>query len=108
MYLAWRVEAGYRRPYALKRMHAHLQGIDRARQMFMREARLAGAVRHANVVSVLDVGEDDEGPYLVMDLVEGESLADRLEDQGPLPCGEAAELIRKLALALHYITPTRA
>ena len=43
--------------------------------MFMDEARLAGLVRHPNAVGVLDVGEDEEGPYLIMDFVEGVPLS---------------------------------
>jgi eukaryotic-like serine/threonine-protein kinase len=46
---------------------------------FRREARAMGAIRHENVVTVLDTGADDEGvPYLVMELLEGESLAGML------------------------------
>jgi serine/threonine-protein kinase len=43
--------------------------------MFMDEARLAGLVRHPNAVGVLDVGEDEDGPFLIMDFVEGVPLS---------------------------------
>ena len=42
----------------------------------MDEARISGLIQHANVVSVIDVGEDDQGPFLIMDFVDGLCLAD--------------------------------
>jgi serine/threonine-protein kinase len=69
--LALRREGAFQRLYAIKRLQPHLRDDPEFRQMFLEEARLAGLIRHPNVISVLDVGEDDEGPYLVMDFVEG-------------------------------------
>lgn len=73
--LALRREGEFRRVYAVKRLHPHLVEDADLRAMFIDEARVAGRIRHANVVSVLDVGEDREGPYLVMDYVEGLALS---------------------------------
>ena len=50
--------------------------------MFMDEARLAGVIEHPNVVSVIDVGEDDEGPFLVMDFVDGLALSALVRQAG--------------------------
>ncbi|MFK7988201.1 MAG: serine/threonine-protein kinase [Sandaracinaceae bacterium] len=70
--LVVRREGSFLRPYAMKRF---LPGATAdAKRMFLDEARIAGLLRHPNVVSVLDVGEDREGPYLLMDYVEGVSL----------------------------------
>ena len=56
---------------ARKRLHPHLRSDPAFHVMFMDEGRLASAIRHPNVVEVSEVGADDEGPYLVMDYVEG-------------------------------------
>ena len=50
---------------------------------FVREARAANAVRHPNVVDVLDIGQDESGaPYIVQEFLHGEDLARRLEEMG--------------------------
>jgi len=54
------------------------------RQRFLREARLAARLAHPNVVQVYDAGEGDGRPYIVMEYVEGETLADRLAREGKL------------------------
>jgi len=69
--LAVRREGTFQRMYAVKRLHPHLASDPEFRAMFLEEARIAGLLRHPNVVGVLDVGEDDRGPFLVMDYVDG-------------------------------------
>jgi len=72
-----------------------------ARKRMLREARAASAVRHPNVVAVHDVIEGLDGaPVLVMDLLEGETLADRLERVGRLPPAEAVAVTRAILEAL--------
>ena len=73
--LVVRREGSFLRPYAMKRFHHRNAGDPGIKQMFLDEARIAGLLRHPNVVSVLDVGEDETGPFLIMDYVEGLSLA---------------------------------
>ena len=73
--LALRREGRFQRLYAIKRLQPHLRDDPEFRQMFLEEARLAGLVRHPNVIGVLDVGQDEGGPYLVMDFVEGLALS---------------------------------
>jgi serine/threonine-protein kinase len=70
-----RRDGGFERLYARKRLHPEHRRDAGFRAMFMDEARLAGLVRHPNVVSVLDVGEDAEGPFFIMEYVEGVSVA---------------------------------
>jgi serine/threonine-protein kinase len=65
----------FRRLYAIKRLHPHLASDPEFRAMFLDEARIAGLIHHPNVVGVIDVGEDDQGPFLVMDYVDGLPLA---------------------------------
>jgi len=66
---------GFEQVLAIKRMHPQLAADPEFREMFTREARLAGSVRHANAVSVVDVDEDEDGVFLIMEYVEGLSLA---------------------------------
>ena len=61
---------------------------------FIREARAASAVRHPNVIRIHDIVLLDDGlPVMVMDLLEGESLAKRLERTGPIAARELASLM---------------
>src|SRR6185436_5145591 len=67
------------------------------------EARAASAVRHANIVDILDFGRLPDGsPYIVMEHLEGETLADRLVRAGRLPIPVAVEYARQVASALGY------
>jgi serine/threonine-protein kinase len=59
----------------------------------LREGRAATAVRHPNVVEMLDVGFQDGIAYLVMELLEGEDLSVRLARTGPMPVAEIADLL---------------
>ena len=58
------------------------------RQRFVREARTAAKLHHPNAVAVYDTGEADGQPYLVMELVRGQTLADLIERHGPLEIDE--------------------
>jgi serine/threonine protein kinase len=73
--------------------------------MFVEEARLAGMIRHPNVVSVLDVGEDTSGPFLVMDYVEGVpsyALIQHASKRGePIPLQVCLRIIMEAAEGLH-------
>ncbi len=62
---------------------------------FEREARAAAALNHPNICTLHDVGPD----FLVMELVDGPTLADRIK-QGPIPVGEALRIARQIAAAL--------
>jgi tetratricopeptide (TPR) repeat protein len=67
-----------------------------------REGQALLRLQHPNVVRVHEVGQDRGRPFLVMDLVEGETLQARLDRQGPLRPRVAADLARRLALALEH------
>jgi len=83
-----------RKTVALKFLKPELAEKADLRQRFLREARAATAVRHPSVVQIHDVLElDDRSPVMVMDLLEGESLASRLAREGPLPLVEVARLL---------------
>jgi eukaryotic-like serine/threonine-protein kinase len=68
-------------------------------QRFEREAKLAGSLNHANVVALYDVGFHDGNPYFVTELLQGESLRERLA-RGPLPLGTALEWAVQMAQGL--------
>lgn len=92
---------GLDRRVALKQILSHQASPD-AIERFLIEARIAARLRHPNIIGIHDVGESEGDPYFAMDFVEGEDLATRLERERTLPPAEAAELTRKLALALAY------
>ena len=90
VYLAHDVELD--RSVALKRLAENLARDEDLRRRFLREARLAARLSHPNVVRIFDVGEDDGRPFMAMEYVEGETLAELVARRGPLPAGEVATL----------------
>jgi len=81
---------GLRARVAVKLLGEHGHLDPKAIVRFRREARAMGAIRHENVVAVMDTGTDEEGsPYLVMELLEGESLAAVLRRERTLAPGLA-------------------
>ncbi|MBL1081438.1 serine/threonine protein kinase [Streptomyces actinomycinicus] len=73
----------------------------RRRDRSFREARAVCQLRHPHIIVVHDVVEQDERPYLVMELIDGGSLADRIARQGPVDAAEAARVGIALLSALH-------
>jgi eukaryotic-like serine/threonine-protein kinase len=66
---------GFQRFVAMKRLHPHLQNEKEFVEMFLDEARLSAGIHHPNVVAILEVGASPVGYYLVMEYVEGDTLA---------------------------------
>lgn len=64
-----------------------------AARRFVREARIAGRIRHPNVVDVYDINLGADGCFIVMELLEGESLDQRVERSGALPVAEACQVM---------------
>ena len=89
VYLAHDEELG--REVAVKVLQ-NLAGDGETRERFVNEARLAAGLAHPNVVSVFDTGEHDGAPYIVMEYVEGASLAELIARRGRLPPGEVVPL----------------
>ncbi len=70
---------------------------------FVREARATGQLEHPGIIKVFDAGKTGDGrPYLVMELLAGESLGERLAREGRLPPGEACVLMSQVARAAQY------
>ena len=88
------------RPVALKRLAENLARDEDLRRRFVREARLAARLSHPNVVRIFDVGEDQGRPFIAMEYVEGETLAELLARRGRLPPAEVARLGVQVCAAL--------
>jgi serine/threonine-protein kinase len=90
------------RRIALKLMLAHTLDSERLKARFLQESRVAAQVRDEHVVDVLDAGIDDTtgAPYLVMELLEGEDLGERLARLRRLPAEEVVGLLGQAAVAL--------
>ncbi|MBX3182387.1 MAG: protein kinase [Polyangiaceae bacterium] len=81
--------------FAVKVLRVDLVGRADVARRFRREARAMVNVSHPNVIDILDLGETPDGrPYLVMEMLKGESLGDRLDREGRLPVELAAYIIR--------------
>ena len=88
------------RPVAVKRLAENLARDEDLQRRFLREARLAARLAHPNVVRVFDVGEDEGRPFIAMEYVEGETLAELLAQRGQLPVTEAATLGTQICAGL--------
>src|SRR5690349_12128515 len=77
---------GIGRKVAIKVLHADLNRNGEAAKRFQREALASGRLNHPNIVGVSDFGVIDDGPcYLVMEVLEGESVGERLERDKRIP-----------------------
>ena len=76
--------------------------LNAVKARFFREAEAAGRLRHPNIVSVYDVGEDHDLAYIAMDYIEGQPLSDFTSKKAQLPMTEVFNIIADVADALHY------
>jgi hypothetical protein len=90
------------RPVAIKRLLPHLASDEDAAGRFRREAQAAASLSHPGIVTVFDTGEDEEGPYIVLELIEGSTLAAKLETEGRLDPPTAASIVGQAAAALDH------
>jgi serine/threonine-protein kinase len=100
VYLARHTFTG--RKAAVKLLHPQLAQDQVLVTRFMNEARATAAIGHPNIIDIIDVGflPDGISPYLMMELLQGESLAKRLQREHPLPIPEAIEIACQTAFAL--------
>ena len=89
-----------KRPVALKVLKPALATSDTCQRRFLREARAMAALDHDHIVPIYQVGQDHGVPFLVMKLLQGETLAQRLGRDGPLPLVEAVRIAREMAEGL--------
>jgi serine/threonine-protein kinase len=86
---------------AVKVLHTALAQDAELVRRFLNEARAASAIRHPNIIDVLDAGGTSDGaPYILMEFLEGVSLQKRLEDRGRLPLRNVLEVARQAGSAL--------
>src|SRR6058998_2104732 len=87
------------RDVAIKVLPEHLSSNTEVRARFEREARTISSLNHAHICTLFDVGREGDTDFLVMELVEGETLAQRIT-RGPLPTAEVLRLGGQIADAL--------
>ena len=90
------------RAVAMKVLPPHLAAQEEMRERFLREARTAARLAHPNVVPVYRADEIDGAAFFTMAFVEGEALAERIRDRGPLAATEGVRIFREVAWALAY------
>ena len=71
------------------------------RARFVQEGRTVSRIRHPHVVDITDVGEIDDIAYMVMEYLEGETLAELIKREGPLQARVIADILVPVAAALH-------
>jgi eukaryotic-like serine/threonine-protein kinase len=86
------------REVAIKLLHDDYP-MSGTRERFLQEARAASALNHPNICTIFDIGEQDGVPYFVMELLEGETLKDRI-DFSAMPVEEIVQISREVAAAL--------
>ena len=86
-----------KRIVALKAMLPELAASSASKMRFLREAQAVAQIKHDHIVTIHQVGEDRGAPYLAMELLQGESLDDRIKREGKLPMIEVMRIGREIA-----------
>jgi serine/threonine-protein kinase len=101
VFLAEQIAVG-NRPVALKVLNRKLLDDPDFLLRFQNEAASTGRIHHANVVTIYESGQADDGtPYIAMEFLEGESLREALTRRGALPVTEVAEILQQAARGLN-------
>ena len=82
---------------------SNIEFVDRFKDKFLKEARHIAQLNHPNIVSIIDVFEENGTAYYVMDFIEGGSLVEKVQREGSLPENVAKRYILQIADALNYI-----
>jgi len=93
-----------RKRTALKVLHREFVRYPDVLKRFLREAELVAQMDHPHIVGVFDLGVHEGQPYIAMEFLDGETLADRLEREGVIPVAEAVDLmlaVMSAAAAVH-------
>jgi len=90
------------RPVAIKVLHPDVAARPGARDRFLREAQTAARLAHPNIVPIYGVEDLGAFVFMVMALIDGESLGARIRRRGPLPSDEAERVVREIGWALSY------
>jgi serine/threonine protein kinase len=89
---------------ALKILHKRWLNDEEFKQRFLVEARLVGKLSHQNLIKVFDVGKHDWKYYFSMEFVEGETLEELIEREGPLDVLRAADITIQILRAIKYLS----
>lgn len=100
---------------AIKRLNRTSLMHPKLKERFLREAKAIAALNHIHIVHIYALGDDSEGPYIVMEYIPGPieddavtlpsrpfALSDRVQKSGPLPLNESIDLMIKIARAVEY------
>ena len=90
------------RPVALKVLNRELMDKPATVERFRREVRAAARLTHPNIVHAFDAEQAGDVHFLVMEFVEGVSLARCIAENGPLPVAQACDVVRQAALGLQH------
>jgi serine/threonine-protein kinase len=90
------------RQLAIKRLSPHLRSDRAASDRFRREGQAAAGLSHPGIVTVFDAGEDQDGPWIAMELIEGETLGKRLAANGPMDLAAVGSFMGQAAAAVDY------
>ncbi len=90
------------RDVAIKRLRSQYAADPTFRARFEREARAAASLSHPNIIDIYDVGEEDGLPYIVMELVRGQSLRDIIAAEAPFHPDDVAQLLLQVGPALDF------
>ena len=96
------VQARLERVVAIKMIHREVIDSNKALDRFRREIETVSQLDHPNIARVLDAGDGDGRPYLVMDFIDGINLAQGVKADGAMPIQEAVECARQTALGLQH------
>ena len=97
LYLAF--DPNTSRLVALKLLNATLDSTE-MRERFAREARALAALNHPNIVNIYDTGEYDDSPFIVMEYIRGETLAEMIKRRAPLSISRKLKLMAELCAGL--------
>ena len=87
---------------AIKLLPPEKSGLQTLRDRFLREARLAAKLSHPHIIPIHAVDEVDGFVFFVMSYIDGETLAQRVRNRGPLSASDGARVLREVAWALAY------
>jgi len=93
-------DASLKRKVAIKFLPDNMRHKTVVVERFMREAQVAGRLSHPNIIAIYDVGEDERGCYMVMELLLPDSARSRLKKKGPYPWKVATRIIADCCAAL--------
>jgi len=97
----WRaLHLSLRSPVAVKLLNPAIANDPEILERFLREAQSAAALRGAHVVQIFDYGVEDGTPYIAMEMLSGESLADRIEKGRPFSIAELATIFNQVGKAV--------